>query len=180
MAVAVQKMVNSKTSGVAITMDPSSGDRSKITIDASYGVGEMVVSGQVTPDNLQLDKVTLSVVSQHVGDKHAELIPDPETGSLKEVEVDQERRGCLCLSADEIQQVGAMAKRAEKHYKTPQDIEWAFDRDLPDGENLLLLQSRPETVHSSKGPATKSLPIVTKKTPGMGGISASLFSRSKK
>ena len=48
-----------------------------------------------------------------------------------------------------------MAKRAEKHYKCPQDIEWALDSDLPDGENLLLLQSRPETVHSSK-PAVPS------------------------
>jgi pyruvate,water dikinase len=55
-----------------------------------------------------------------------------------------------CLSDDELNAVATMAKRAEKHYKCPQDIEWAFDADLPDGENLLLLQSRPETVHSSK------------------------------
>ena len=137
-------------SGVAITMDPTNGDRSKITIDSSYGVGEMVVSGQVTPDNIMLDKVTLAVVSEHLGDKHAELVPDAVAGRLVEREVDAERRGRRSLTDAELTAVAQMAKRAEKHYKCPQDIEWALDADLPDGENLLLLQSRPETVHSSK------------------------------
>ena len=131
-------------------MDPTNGDRSKITIDSSYGVGEMVVSGQVTPDNIMLDKVTLAVVSEHLGDKHAELVPDAGAGRLVEREVDAERRGRRSLSDAELTAVAQMAKRAEKHYKCPQDIEWALDADLPDGENLLLLQSRPETVHSSK------------------------------
>ncbi|HXF01552.1 MAG TPA: PEP/pyruvate-binding domain-containing protein, partial [Arthrobacter sp.] len=84
MAVVVQKMVNAKVSGVAMTLDPANGDRSKITIDASYGVGEMVVSGQVTPDNIVLDKVTLVPVSEHLGDKHAELVPDASARSLVE------------------------------------------------------------------------------------------------
>ena len=88
MAVVVQKMVNARVSGVAITMDPTNGDRSKITIDSSYGVGEMVVSGQVTPDNIMLDKVTLAVISEHLGDKHAELVPDAVAGRLVEREVD--------------------------------------------------------------------------------------------
>ncbi len=150
MAVVVQKMVNARVSGVAITMDPTNGDRSKITIDSSYGVGEMVVSGQVTPDNIKLDKVTLTVISEHLGDKHAELVPDAVAGRLVEREVDAERRGRRSLSDVELTAVAQMAKRAEKHYRCPQDIEWALDADLPDGENLLLLQSRPETVHSSK------------------------------
>ncbi|CAN5250602.1 PEP/pyruvate-binding domain-containing protein [soil metagenome] len=150
MAVAVQKMVNAKTAGVAITMDPTTGDRSKIVMDASYGVGELVVSGLVTPDNITIDKVMLSVVRQVIGDKHAELVPDPVSRSLVEHDVSAERRAVCCLSDAEILAVAAIAKRAEKHFKTPQDIEWAFDRDLPAGENLLLLQSRPETVWSSK------------------------------
>jgi pyruvate, water dikinase len=156
MAVVVQKMVNSKVSGVAMTLDPANGDRSKITIDSSYGVGEMVVSGQVTPDNIVLDKVTLAVVREHLGDKHAELVPDRSAHTLVEREVDEERRGRRSLTDDELTAVASMAKRAEKHYKCPQDIEWALDADLPDGENLLLLQSRPETVHSSKAAAPKA------------------------
>lgn len=149
MAVVVQKMVNSKVAGVAITMNPANGDRSKITIDSSWGVGEMVVSGEVTPDNILLDKITLQVVSEHIGTKHVELIPDADSGSLVEQEVEAERAERRSLTDEEMLAVAKMAKRAEKHYKCPQDIEWAFDADLPDGENLLLLQSRPETIHSN-------------------------------
>jgi pyruvate,water dikinase len=170
-AVAVQKMVNSATSGVAITMNPANGDRSKITIDASYGVGEMVVSGQVTPDNIIVDKVVLSIVSETLGDKHAELVPDAGAGRLVERAVDGARRARRCLSDAEVVAVAAMAKRAEKHYGCPQDVEWAFDADLPPGENLVLLQSRPETVHSNR-PAAPAPAGVSTPTLGLGGITA--------
>jgi pyruvate, water dikinase len=173
MAVAVQKMVNARAAGVAITMDPSTGDRSKITVDASYGVGEMVVSGQVTPDNIVLDKVLLCVVSETVGDKHAELVPDPTAGALVEREVDEDRRRRRCLTDDELTAVAAMAKRAEKHYGCPQDVEWALDADLPPGEDLLLLQSRPETVHSSvAAPPPATAPAAA--TPGFSFAGISL------
>ncbi|HEY0645785.1 MAG TPA: PEP/pyruvate-binding domain-containing protein [Nocardioides sp.] len=181
MAVAVQKMVNARTSGVAMTLDPSNGDRSKIVVDASWGVGEMVVSGQVTPDNLLLDKVMLSVVREHIGDKHAELVPDAATGTLVEHEVEPERRAVRCLSDAELHAVATMAKRAEKHYGCPQDIEWALDADLPDGENLLLLQSRPETVHSptdtSAATATPSSSTSGPTGFSMAGLTSSLTGR---
>ncbi|MEZ2389706.1 PEP/pyruvate-binding domain-containing protein [bacterium RCC_150] len=160
MAVVVQKMVNAKAAGVAMTLDPASGDRSKITIDASYGVGELVVSGQVTPDNIVLDKVTLALVTEHLGDKHAELVPDRAARRLVEREVDAERRARRCLTDAQLTAVATLAKRAEKHYKCPQDIEWAVDADLPEGENLLLLQARPETVHSSN-PAPAPQPAMS-------------------
>jgi len=179
MAVVVQKMVNAKVAGVAITMDPTNGDRSKITIDASYGVGEMVVSGQVTPDNIMLDKVTLALVREHLGDKHAALVPDAASGALVEREVEPARRGVRSLTDAELDAVARMAKRAEKHYKCPQDIEWALDADLPDGENLLLLQSRPETVHSSK-PPNAPIPAVSLTAGGytFGSITSSLLKPS--
>jgi pyruvate,water dikinase len=177
MAVAVQKMVNAQTSGVAITMDPTTGDRSKITIDASYGLGEMVVSGAVTPDNLMLDKVMLSLVRLHVGDKHAELVPDSATGSLVEREVCEERRRVLCLSDDELLAVARMAKWAERHFGCPQDLEWAFDADLPAGQNLLVLQSRPETVHSSKTVTGQRVSSITGFS--MTGLTAALMSASR-
>lgn len=150
MAVVVQKMVNAKCAGVAMTLDPTNGDRSKITVDASWGVGEMVVSGTVTPDNIQLDKVTLAVITEHIGDKHAQMVPDAGMNQLVECEVEDARRTIRCLNDEELKAVATLAKRAEQHYKSPQDIEWALDADLPDGENLLLLQARPETVHSTK------------------------------
>lgn len=175
MAVAVQKMVNAKASGVAITMNPTTGDRSKITIDASYGLGEMVVSGTVTPDNIVLDKVMLAVVCEHIGDKHAELVPDPATQTLVEREVEADRRAVRSLSDDELAAVALLAKRAERHFGCPQDVEWAVDADLPAGSNVLLLQSRPETVHSkasAAAPAASAAPA----SAAAGSLTASLSS----
>ncbi|CAM5729281.1 hypothetical protein SHIRM173S_12442 [Streptomyces hirsutus] len=91
----------------------------------------MVVSGQVTPDNILLDKVMLTVVAEHVGDKHAELVPDASTGSLVEREVEPGRRAVRCLTDDELLAVATLAKRAKKHYGCPQDIEWALDTTCP-------------------------------------------------
>jgi len=68
---------------------------------------------------------------------------------LVECEVDHDRRARRCIDDDELVAVARLAKRCEKHYRCPQDVEWAIDADLPDGENVLLLQSRPETVHSN-------------------------------
>ena len=153
-AVAVQKMVNSRSSGVAMTIDPANGDRTKIVIDSSWGLGEMVVSGEVTPDNYMVDKVMLSVTNRIISDKHEELVPTGH-GSIARREVDEERRNASSLSEEEIIAVAKLAKAAEKHYGTVQDVEWAIDSDLPAGQNVLLLQSRPETVWSQKKTETK-------------------------
>lgn len=150
MAVAVQKMVDAKTAGVAMTMDPATGDRSTIVIDAAWGLGELVVSGLVTPDNMHIDKVMLTVSEETIGDKHIELVPDASARSVIEREVEAERRSIRSLTDPEVRAVATIAKRAEKHFGVPQDIEWAIDRGLPEGENLLLLQSRPETVWSNR------------------------------
>jgi pyruvate,water dikinase len=143
-------MVDARTAGVAMTLDPSTGDRSTIVIDAAWGLGELVVSGLVTPDNLHVDKVMLTITAETIGDKHAELVPDASARSISEREVEPERRSIRSLSDAEVRQVAEIAKRAEKHFGVPQDIEWAIDRGLPEGENLLLLQSRPETVWANK------------------------------
>lgn len=154
-AVAVQKMVNSRASGVAMTIDPSNGDRTKIVIDSSWGLGEMVVSGEVTPDNFVVDKVMLSVVKRIISDKHEELVPSGRGGIVRR-EVDADRRNSSSLTEEEIIAVAKLAKAADKHYGSVQDVEWAIDADLPYGANVLLLQSRPETVWSQKvSPVTK-------------------------
>jgi pyruvate,water dikinase len=165
MAVAVQKMVDARAAGVAMTIDPVNGDRSTIVIDAAWGLGELVVSGTVTPDNLHVDKVMLTIVEERVGDKHIELVADPDARAIREREVEPERRTVRCLTDGEVAAVCRMAKCAEKHFGAPQDIEWAIDRTLPDGENLLLLQSRPETVWSGtsaqRTPTTSGFGITT-------------------
>ena len=148
MSVGIQKMVQPLAAGVAFTLNPSDGDRSQIAIDSSWGFGEAVVSGEVTPDNFLVDKVILEIVSRTVSPKHIEY--KLVNGSVASVDVDDSRQLEPSLTDAQIKAVAAMAKRAERHYGTPQDVEWALDMDLPEGENVILLQSRPETVWSRK------------------------------
>lgn len=150
MAVGVQKMVNARTAGVAMTLDPGTGDRTKIVIDASWGLGETVVSGLVTPDNFTVEKVMEEIIARTISDKHIELVGDSTLGEAVEREVEPERRQRQCLSDAEVLAVARLAKRLERQNKCPQDVEWAFDADLPEGENLVALQSRPETIWSRK------------------------------
>lgn len=171
MAVAVQKMVNARTAGVAMTIDPANGDRSKIVIDASWGLGELLVSGEVTPDNFRLDKVMMSIVGRLIGDKHEELVPAGD-GTLIRREVEPERRTAASVSDDELLTVANLAKAAERHHGCPQDLEWAIDADLPPGQNVLLLQSRPETVWSQK-----STTQVTSSGYGVEAITKSLLAQ---
>lgn len=172
MAVAVQKMVNARTAGVAMTIDPTNGDRSKIVIDSSWGLGELVVSGEVTPDNFVIDKIMLQPVKRIISDKHEELVPDGVGGIVKKT-VDQARRNQPSLSDEELTLVAKLAKVAEKHYGSVQDIEWAIDADLPAGQNVLLLQSRPETVWSQKPAEMK----VTSLGSGIESITTSLMAQ---
>jgi pyruvate,water dikinase len=172
MAVAIQKMVNSRTSGVAMTIDPSNGDKSKIVVDSSWGLGEMVVSGEVTPDNFMIDKVMMHIINRIISDKHEELVPSGH-GTVIRKEVDAERRNSPSLSDEELIQVATLAKAAHKHYGSVQDIEWAIDADLPAGANVLLLQSRPETVWSQKKQEVK----ITSTGSGIEAITKSLMAQ---
>jgi pyruvate,water dikinase len=145
MGVAVQRMVAARAAGVAMTLNPANGDRSKIAIEASYGLGESVVSGLVTPDSVLVDKVMLEVVDVQVGTKEIELVADVPARCVTEREVEEERRALPALSPAEVKQVAELAKRAEQHYGAPQDVEWAVGEDAA----VVMLQSRPETVWSN-------------------------------
>lgn len=154
MAVAVQKMVRPRTAGVAFTLDPSNGDRSGICIDAAWGFGEGVVSGDVTPDNFLVDKVLWSISRRTISPKtHAHLLTEG-TGSehprVTRVELPEGQVSVPSLTDDEIIAIARLARAAERHYGCAQDIEWAVDDDLPAGSDIVLLQARPETVWSKK------------------------------
>ena len=151
MCVVVQKMVHPKAAGVAFTLDPTNGDRSQVAIDAAWGFGESVVAGEVTPDNFRVDKVMLDITKRIISAKTQEyVLTDHDT--VEKVDTDPERALQPCLTDAEIKAITKLAKTTERHYGCPQDIEWAVDVDLPEGENVILLQSRPETVWSKKGP----------------------------
>jgi pyruvate,water dikinase len=149
MSVGIQQMVLPRTSGVAFTLNPLNGDRSQVAIDAAWGLGEAVVSGSVTPDNFLVDKVMGEITRRTISSKAVEhRLGDDDT--VIEAEVEPERRDAPCLTDDEIRAVARLARRAEKHYGCPQDVEWAIDPARPEGENVVLLQSRPETVWSRR------------------------------
>ncbi|MGH9021924.1 MAG: PEP/pyruvate-binding domain-containing protein, partial [Acidimicrobiia bacterium] len=148
MSVGVQQMVRPKAAGVAFTLDPINGDRSQVCIDASWGLGEAVVAGEVTPDNFMVDKVLGEITRRTISPKAIEY---RVAGSVVErADVEPERQQVACLTDDEVRAVARMARRAERHYGYPLDIEWAVDAELSPPDNVVLLQARPETVWSRK------------------------------
>jgi pyruvate,water dikinase len=151
MSVVVQKMVRPIAAGVAFTLNPADGDRSTVAIDAAWGFGEGVVSGEITPDNYLVDKVLFEISKRKVSRKEVEFrLSDHDT--VEKVELDEERGSAPSVTDSQLKSIARLARTAEKHYRCPQDIEWAVDADLPDGDNIVLLQARPETVWSKKVP----------------------------
>jgi pyruvate,water dikinase len=145
MAVVVQKMVDARTAGVMFTRSPTTGDRSVIVIEGAWGLGSAVVSGEVTPDRFVVGKITGEISVREIRDKHIQHLP-VATGGTIESETPAELRNEPCVSDDELNRLRETARRIERHYGRPQDIEWAIDRS----QQLLILQSRPETVWSAK------------------------------
>lgn len=149
-SVGVQKMANARVAGVMFTLNPSNGDRSTIAIDASWGLGESVVSGMVTPDNYLVNKITLQVVKRTASPKLLEYVPDPKGQHAVIRDIETERQTALCLTDDEAVAVATLGQCLDHYYGAPQDIEWAIDHDLPFPDNVVALQCRPETVWSRK------------------------------
>ncbi len=156
MAVVVQQMVDAKCAGVMFTRSPTTGDKSVITIEGAWGLGSSVVSGEVTPDKWTMGKITGEISQRDISDKHAKQVP-AEGGGIVEIELEEPERSSPCLSDDELQGLRAVGRKIERHYGKPQDIEWAVDKQ----GQILLLQSRPETVWSVKDAEAKPVSAPT-------------------
>ncbi len=154
-SVGVQKMANSYAAGVMFTLNPSSGDRSMILINSSFGFGEAVVSGEVTPDVFMVNKISLDTVERTITTKEVAYMVDHETHSSKLVDLPAERQKVQSIVDEEITELARMGKIIEQHYGAPMDIEWAVDNDMVSGGNIFILQARPETVWANK----KSEPV---------------------
>lgn len=137
-AVVVQQMVDSDKAGVMFTVNPSTGENVAL-IEGSWGLGESVVSGTVTPDNYVVNKDNNEIVTVVISDKKT-MFANDEEGTSVQVLVPEEKRKERVLPDDELIELVEMGKRVQAHYGKPQDTEWAFH----DG-NLFLLQSRPIT-----------------------------------
>jgi pyruvate,water dikinase len=170
MSVGVQKMVHPTVSGVAFTLNPRDGDRSQVAVEAAWGFGEGIVSGEVTPDSFLVDKVLGEIVQRTISDKAVEYrLGDGDR--VERVAVDAARRTAPSLTDDQVKAVARLARRAERHYRRPQDVEWALDADLAPDQAVTLLQARPETVWSRKA----ATPVAAAADP-MASIVATLLS----
>ena len=150
MAVGVQQMVDASAAGVAMSLDPSNGDRSKIVIESTWGLGEPLVSGQITPDYFVIDKVLLVPVKRTIVPKLQELVADHQARKTVTRDVDEARQNVPSLTENQLRAVARAVKAVEKAIGVPQDIEWAIDTQRQEDEGVVLLQSRPETVWSNK------------------------------
>jgi pyruvate,water dikinase len=140
MGVVVQVMVASEVSGVLFTADPSTGEREEMIVNGSYGLGEAVASGLVTPDSFMVDKASLAVTKATLGVKEVAVLAAREQGTVTEA-VPEDRRGELALTEREVRELGELAIRVERESGgVPQDLEWA----VADGR-CWLLQARPMT-----------------------------------
>ncbi len=157
-AVVVMKMVRSDlaTSGVMFTLDPDSGHCGVIHISSSYGLGELVVQGSVSPDHFTVWKEGLrrgysAIVGRHLGAKDIAMVYGGQGGTGTEsIDVSHARRRAWSLTREEITELARMALAIEEHYGQPMDIEWAKDGRSQD---IFIVQARPETVHATAEPA---------------------------
>ena len=145
-AVVVQKMAIADKAGVMFTVNPSTGEEIAL-IEGSWGLGEAVVSGDVTPDNYQVDKTNNEIINVTISDKKV-MYTNDESGTSIKVEVPEELRNKRVLSDEELIELTEMGKRVQAHYGEPMDTEWAFERD-----HLFLLQARPITTLDDDAPA---------------------------
>jgi len=158
LSVVVQKMVNSEKSGVMFTANPITNNPGQIMINASWGLGEAVVSGTVTPDEYIVDKNTKEVVEKHIAEKLSMVVrKDVGVGTVVTEVKDYlgfEYVTKQCLTDDEILQLVDYGMKIESLYGSHQDIEWGFDKDT---KRLYILQARPITTLKGEKEMEKSM-----------------------
>jgi len=136
LAVVVQAMIQSEVSGILFTANPVTGDRGEVVINASWGLGEAIVSGLVTPDAITVRKSDGHILSRQVAAKER-TVEYAEDGGTVELVTPAERREISALSDDQVSELVALGQKIEAHYGTPQDIEWAYAQG-----RFYILQSR--------------------------------------
>ena len=149
-AVVVQEMVDSERSGVMFTADPATGERDYLVVEAAWGLGEVVVSGQVEPDTYVVAKDGARVIDVRVGMQTHKIVRGPDGD--KRVALSEAEGGRRVLTDEEVLAIARLGAQVEAHYGAPQDVEWAWAAD-----RLVLVQSRPITTLGA-GPVGGSTP----------------------
>jgi pyruvate,water dikinase len=178
LSVGVQKMVRSDeaSAGVIFSLDPDTGFRDVVVVTGSWGLGESVVQGQVTPDEFMVFKPLLNrddllpIISRAVGAKERKIVYGTgRTSTTKNVATTKQEQSTFCLDDKEVMQLARWAVIIEDHYGRPMDIEWAKDGSQ---NELFIVQARPETVQSQKkASALKTYELQEKGTVLLKGLS---------
>ena len=146
LSAAIQMMVYSKAAGVMFSVNIMNGDDKSIIIEGSWGLGEYVVQGTVTPDNFTVDKATLQITDRMINDKNVALVRKPD-GDCEEIQIPDDQARAQVITDAQVIELATYAKAIEKHYGCYMDMEWGIDER--DGK-VWILQARPETVFSQK------------------------------
>lgn len=145
LSAAIQMMAFSKAAGVMFTVNVATGDDTKIMIEGSWGLGEYIVSGTVTPDNYLVDKKSMKIVDKTINKKVIELVRLPSGGTVEQ-KVPDDLVNAPALTDEQILELAGYAKEIENHYGCYMDMEWSLDQN----DKLWLVQARPETVWSQR------------------------------
>lgn len=168
-AIPVQKMVQSEKSGVMFTLDPITNDKTKIVIEAIYGLGELIVQGSATPDHYEVSKKDIKILSKEFSVQKTML---KKVGTEnKEIKITEQIGKKQKISDNNIMDLALLAKRLEKHYYFPQDVEWAIENN-----NIYIVQTRPVTtannVLAQGSGSIAGASIIVKGSPASPGIAS--------
>ncbi len=166
-SVGIQKMVESKASGIMFSVDPVTGE-DVIVIESSWGLGEYIVGGRVIPDRFVVDKKTLQILKREIKNKEIGLFFDPETGINVERRLPPEKAKAPSLTDKEIVELAKLGIKIENHYGKPMDMEFAVE------DKVYILQARPVTAigKKPKETETKEREILVKGLPASPGIAS--------
>jgi len=141
LAVVVQELVLADAAGILFTANPLTDERDKVMINATWGLGEAIVSGQVTPDTVVVDRASGTIIAQQISEKEVMTVRSPEGTSEEPVPVD--KRTSAVLTAVQAAQLARIGVRIEELYGQPMDIEWALHHN-----RFFIVQARPITALS--------------------------------
>lgn len=159
LAVVVQAMIESEVAGILFTANPVNNNRAEMVLNASWGLGEAIVSGLVTPDTWILKKGG-GILEREIATKDV-AIEYAEEGGTREISVPREKCNVACLNDEEVHALSALGERIEQHYARPMDIEWAYARG-----NFYMLQARPiTTLTTNDGRRTTDEQLITNDQP---------------
>ena len=137
-AVVVQKMIQSEVSGICFTVHPITKDKNQMIIEAGYGLGEAIVGGMITPDSYVVEKDSLVILDINISEQEKMIVKKDNKNKI--IPVPKSKKEKQKLTNKQIIKLSKIVRNIEKHYKSPQDIEWALEKG-----KLYVVQSRPIT-----------------------------------